>query len=193
MREKLVLASGSPRRRDLLAAAGYSFVVVSPQVDELHTPSLTMRELTCCNATRKGLAVTAKRRDAVVLAADTLVALDRSVIGKPVDFDDARAILRRLSGRTHAVCSCVFVSHAATRRRINFHELSRVTFRKLDEKAIREYLARIDPLDKAGAYAAQGHGSDIIESIDGSFTNVVGLPMEQTTAVLRQFGIDPRA
>jgi septum formation protein len=187
----LVLASGSPRRRELLGEAGYRFEVEPPDVVEISTSALTLREHTLCNATRKGLAVARCHPDVVVLAADTLVALDGEPIGKPADFGDAIAILRRLSGRTHVVDSAVVVCHLARGRFLAFNETSRVTFRRLSKSAIRDYLSKIDPLDKAGAYAAQGHGTEVIERIDGSYTNVVGLPMEKTVAVLADFGIKP--
>ena len=152
---------------------------------------LTIRELTIWNAARKAARVSEMLPDAVVLAADTLVAIDGAVLGKPVDFEDAIRILRRLSGRAHEVWTAVRVSHAASGRSQSFHEMSRVHFRELDDRAIRNYLAKIDPLDKAGAYAAQGYGTEIIERIEGSYSNVVGLPMEKTTRALRAFGVKP--
>jgi septum formation protein len=185
------LASGSPRRRQLLRGAGYQFEVLSPPVDEVAHGWLTIRELTIWNAARKAARVSEMSPDAVVLAADTLVAIDGEVLGKPRDLENAVQILRRLSGRAHEVWTAVRISHAAIGRSRSFHEMSRVHFRKLDDRAIRKYLAKIDPLDKAGAYAAQGHGTEIIERIEGSYSNVVGLPMEETTRVLRDFGIAP--
>jgi septum formation protein len=188
-----VLASASPRRRALLEELGYRFSVRVPNVAEVSSNALTLRELALCNATRKGLAVAAAVPSAVVLAADTLVALDNDIIGKPQDFNDAISILQRLSGRAHEVCTAVFICHSATKRRSSFCEISRVYFRDLTSNRIRSYLVKVNPLDKAGAYAAQGAGSEIIEKIDGSFTNVVGLPMEKTTIELRRFGIKPQA
>jgi len=189
---RLILASGSPRRRQLLRDAGYEFEVVSPPVDEAAHGWLTVRELTIWNAARKAAGVSRIAPDAVVLAADTLVAIDGEILGKPNDLEDAVRILRRLSGRAHEVWTAIRINHAARRRSRSFHEMSRVHFRKLDERAIRDYLAKIDPLDKAGAYAAQCHGTEIIERIDGSYSNVVGLPMEKTQSVLRGFGITAR-
>jgi septum formation protein len=186
---RFVLASGSPRRRQLLNEAGFRFEIVTLPVDEVAHDWLTIRELTMWNAGRKAAQVSEKAPDAVVLAADTLVTIDNSVLGKPSDLDDAVRILRRLSGRSHEVWTAVRVDHAARGRSESFHEMSRVYFRNLDDKAIRNYLAKIDPLDKAGAYAAQGFGTEIIDHIEGSYTNVVGLPMEKTTAVLGSFGI----
>jgi nucleoside triphosphate pyrophosphatase len=191
VRPRFVLASGSPQRRQLLTEAGYEFEVRSPTVDEVAHGWLTIRELTIWNAASKAARVSKSEPDAVVLAADTLVAIDGEVLGKPMDLDDAVRILRRLSGRTHEVWTAVRICHAAAERSQSFLEMSRVRFRKLDDRGIRSYLAKIDPLDKAGAYAAQGHGTDIIERIEGSFSNVVGLPMEQTALVLAAFGVRP--
>ena len=191
MRPRLLLASSSPRRRELLSETRIEFEVVSPDAAESESTALSIRELTTLNATRKALAVSRSARDAVVLAADTLVSLDGLVIGKPVDMDDAVAILRRLSGREHQVCTSVFICRATTAERRSFHVISHVKFHSLADAQIAGYLAKINPLDKAGAYAAQGHGRDIIERIHGSYTNVVGLPIEETLAALRGFGIEP--
>lgn len=189
MRPLLVLASGSPRRRELLSEAGYEFEVLTPSVDEVAHNWLTIRELTVWNAARKAVCVAQSVPHAVVLAADTLVAIEGEVLGKPDDLEHAVRILQRLSGRPHEVWTAVRIYQAARGRSRSFREMSRVHFRKLDDRAIRDYLAKIEPLDKAGAYAAQGHGTEIIERIEGSYSNVVGLPMEQTTQALRAFGI----
>ena len=189
MAPRFVLASGSPRRRQLLKKAGDEFEIVTPPDDEVSHLCLTIRELTIWNATRKALRIARSLPDAVVLAADTLVTIDGCVLGKPVDIEDAVRILRRLSGRTHEVWTAVFIRHARRGKSHSFHEISHVHFRELSERAIREYLAKVNPLDKAGAYAAQGHGREIIERIDGSYSNVVGLPMEETARALRAFGV----
>ena len=189
----LVLASGSPRRRELLSSAGIRFAIVAPDVEENASRALTIRELTTWNATRKALDVASQRPDAVVLGADTLVALDGKIIGKPVDMAEATAIIRRLRGRVHEVCTAVFICSAGGNRAASFHVFSRVKFRDLNEREITNYLAKINPLDKAGAYAAQGHGAEIIQEIRGSYTNVVGLPMKETLRALSAFGIEPVA
>ena len=144
------------------------------------------------NATRKALATARVQPKNIVLAADTLVAIDDHVLGKPKDKNEAVAMLQRLSGRAHEVCTSVFICHLTESKSTSFHEISRVRFRRLSRDEIDNYLARVNPLDKAGAYAAQGFGSEIIEKIDGSFTNVVGLPMEKTIAALAEFGVAPR-
>lgn len=185
----LILASNSPRRRALLAQAGYKFEVISPAVSEIAPVHLSLRELTIANATRKVLAVSRGRPDRVVIAADTLVALRDKIIGKPRDLNHARVILRRLSGRVHQVCTAVVV--VGPNGRTGFAEMSQVRFRELRARDITEYLRVANPLDKTGAYGAQGAGRRLISSIAGSVTNVIGLPMEQTIPVLAQFGLRP--
>ena len=191
MGPSLLLASKSPRRRELLSAAGFQFDTAAPQVDERSDINLSLREITALNAVRKGLAVARVYTQKIVLSADTLVALDHKIIGKPHDRDHAADILRRLSGRVHEVCSSVFILHLARARSTMFYEISRVRFRRLNRRAIDHYFAKVNPLDKAGAYAAQGYGAEIISRIEGSHTNVVGLPMEKTIAALAKFGIKP--
>ena len=191
MAAPLILASHSPRRRSLLRRAGFTLEVVVAQVDELATPHLSLRELTIANASRKARVIAHERMDTVVLAADTLVALDGEIIGKPRHLEEAREILRRLSDRVHEVCTGVFIITGPQRKFVSFAEISRVRFRKLNERSINDYFRKVNPLDKAGAYAAQGAGGEIIASIEGSFTNVVGLPMEATIEALAQLGIYP--
>ncbi len=188
----LILASGSPRRRALLAEAGLRFKVVVAAVTESSSRALSMRELTTWNAARKAIAVARQHRDAVVLGADTLVSLDGRAIGKPANLAEAANILRRLSGREHQVCTTVCLCSGQEPPR-SFSVLSHVRFRALDDEQIASYLATVNPLDKAGAYAAQGDGRKIIARIRGSYTNVVGLPMGETLRALRTFGVTANA
>jgi septum formation protein len=188
-----VLASSSPRRVALLSEAGFEFEIAKPRVAEKFDAALTLRELTLWNAIRKGMFIAQTRPYAVVLAADTLVALENQIIGKPKDLSEAARMLRSLSGRTHEVCSAVAIYQQTSGRSGVFHDVSRVRFRRLSNATIENYLAKVSPLDKAGAYAAQGSGAEIIAQIDGSFTNVVGLPMEKTVAALAKFGIQSRS
>src|SRR5262245_14079050 len=139
------------------------------------------------------MSIAQTRPDAVVLAADTLVALDNQIIGKPDDLSEAAQMLRCLSGRTHEVCSAVAIYRQTSGKSAVFHDVSRVRFHRLSDETIENYLAKVGPLDKAGAYAAQGSGAEIIAKIEGSFTNVVGLPMEKTVAALSKFGICPKS
>ena len=186
---RLILASASPRRRRMLADAGYDFEIVAPEVEELSPIELTVREITCWNALRKGLAVARAHPGAIVLAADTLVALEREVIGKPADIDEARRILARLSGRQHTVASGVFLGHLASGRAETFSVVSQVVFKKWSRQQIDDYLEKINPLDKAGAYAAQGRGRAIVARIVGSQSNVIGLPLEKLRPALARFGL----
>jgi septum formation protein len=188
-----VLASGSPRRVALLSEAGFKFETASPRIAEKFDVALTLRELTTWNAIRKGMSIAQTRPDAVVLAADTLVAFDNRIIGKPADLIEATQMLRLLSGQTHEVCSAVAIYRQTSGKSAVFHDISRVRFRRLSDAKIANYLSKVGPLDKAGAYAAQGSGAEIIAKIEGSFTNVVGLPMEKTVAALSKFGIRPRS
>jgi septum formation protein len=192
VRPALLLASNSPRRRQLLGEAGFEFETFAPDVPESFDSHLTLRELTALNATRKALAAARALPGKVVLAADTLVAINDRILGKPKDIADAVVMLERLSGEVHEVCTSVFVCHLSRARSTSFSEISRVRFRRLNGTQIERYLAKVNPLDKAGAYAAQGFGSEIIEKIEGSFTNVVGLPMEKTVPALAAFEIAPK-
>jgi septum formation protein len=193
VRPTLLLASNSPRRRDLLREAGFDFEIGGSNVVERFDVDFTLRELTALNAIRKAMATARLQSGKVVLAADTLVAIDDDVLGKPSDAGEAVAMLERLSGRAHEVCTSVFVCHLARARSASFHEISHVYFHRLSRDQISNYLTRVNPLDKAGAYAAQGLGKEIIEKIDGSYTNVVGLPMEKTISALAKFGIEPKS
>jgi septum formation protein len=192
VRPTLLLASNSPRRWELLLEAGFDFETGGSSVAERFDVDLTLRELTALNAIRKAMPAARAHPRKVVLAADTLVALDDHVLGKPSDAGEAVAMLERLSGRAHEVCTSAFICHLAQARSASFHEISRVYFRRLSHDQIANYLIRVNPLDKAGAYAAQGLGREIIEKIDGSYTNVVGLPMEKTIPALAEFGIEPK-
>jgi nucleoside triphosphate pyrophosphatase len=152
---RFVLASASPRRRQLLDQAGYVFDVVSPQVEEVFSDWLTIRELTVCNATRKAWSAAQVLPDAVVLGADTLVTIDDDVLGKPADLEDAARMLRRLRGRSHEVWTAVCLCHLVRGKSRSFCAVSRVKFRDLTDRNIKNYFAKVNPLDKAGAYAAQ--------------------------------------
>jgi septum formation protein len=189
LRPRLILASASPRRRQLLADAGFEFDVVAPEVNEVSFTNLTLREVTSWNALRKGLAVARAHPDAVVLAADTLVALGHQVLGKPADRIEAARTLRLLSGQAHEVASGIFIAHLRRGRSETFCVTSQVVFQTLSDQVIEDYLTRIDPLDKAGAYAAQGVGGTIIARVVGSRSNVIGLPVERTRSALARFGI----
>jgi septum formation protein len=175
----LILASGSPRRSELLRELGVEFSIVTSDTPEIHHEHLTAVELSQLNAYRKARAVAKKFPDALVVGADTLVYVGTTLLGKPADLEDAYRMLKQLQGRTHHVVTGVCLIHLRGHRQKMFVESTEVTFRPLDIRQIRDYLARINPLDKAGAYAIQEHGDKIVAGISGSFTNVVGLPVER--------------
>ena len=189
---RLVLASTSPRRRELLAAYGYEAIVAPASVEESDDPWLSVREQVLLNAVRKSAAKWDEPPGSVVLGVDTLVSLDGEPFGKPRDPAAAATMVARLSGRTHQVFTGVALRDTARHRYISFVEETAVTFLPLDAAQIAAYHRLINPLDKAGAYAAQEHGDKIIAVMHGSWTNVMGLPMERLQATLeREFRIVP--
>jgi septum formation protein len=175
----LVLASASPRRVELLREAGYAFEVLVPEVEEIHDESLSCEALTVENARIKASAIAPLRPGALVIAADTLVYLRGLPLGKPRDMEEAARMLERLSGHTHQVCTGVALASKGGADMRSFHVISDVTFKALSPAVIRDYHSRIEPLDKAGAYAVQDESAMIIEQVRGSWSNVKGLPMER--------------
>ena len=180
----IILASNSPRRSELLRGMGVDFTVIASEAMESQTEQLTASEISQLNAYRKARAVAKKHPDALVLGADTVVAVETALLGKPATREEAYRMLKQLQGRTHRVVTGVCLLHLRTHQQKVFAENTEVTFRTLNAAQIRDYLSHIDPLDKAGAYAIQEGGEKIVENIDGSFTNVVGLPVERLQAEL---------
>jgi len=185
---QIILASGSPRRRELLHQLGLDFVVIPSQYDEHSHPPLPPAPLAEHLALSKAREVAARYPDALVIGADTIVVLDGEVLGKPRDREEAVAMLRRLSGREHEVITGVAVLQG-DRRRVE-HEVTKVRFRPLDEGQIRRYVATGEPMDKAGAYGIQGRAAAMIESICGDYFNVVGLPLSRIAQMLSHFGVE---
>lgn len=185
----LILASASPRRHELLARLGVPFTVVTAAVTEFEDPSADPRTMVAHNAALKADWVSARHPEAVVLGADTTVFLDGTVLNKPVDAADARAMLRRLSGRTHTVFTGLAVRRGRDGLRREAEASSEVTFRELDEALIEAYLARVPTLDKAGGYSIQDQGDLIVAGYRGSYTNIMGLPLETTKQILTQCGL----
>jgi len=174
-----ILASGSPRRHELLEQLGARFQVETASMKELEDPNFTPRELCRANAFRKAQVAAMRHPEKLVIGADTLVHVDNETFGKPASLAEARRMLRRLSGRSHEVTTACCLVQWRPPRRVVFDETTLVRFAALSDRQIRNYLAAIDPLDKAGAYAIQEHGEWIVEALEGSFTNVVGLPVER--------------
>lgn len=180
----IILASASPRRAELLRQLGLRFQIIASDAGEFVHEHLSPLELCQLNAHRKARTVAKKFPDALVLAADTLVFLGNEILGKPADLREAQRMLDRLQGRTHQVVTGVVLVHWRLHRERVFAVSTDVRFRALTAGQIQDYLARVNPLDKAGAYAIQEHGDLIVEEISGSYSNVVGLPMERVEAEL---------
>ncbi|WP_426702493.1 Maf family protein [Rhodanobacter sp. Col0626] len=188
---QLHLASQSPRRRQLLEQIGVDFVVLDVEVIEQRMPDETPQDYVSRVArdkARAGLVSLDCVEDAAVLGADTEVVLDDEVFGKPRDAAAAAAMLRRLSGRTHAVISVAWLVDAA--REASAICVSQVRFATLDEPTIAAYVATGEPFGKAGAYAIQGRGASLVEHLQGSYSGVMGLPLFETSSLLRSFGIE---
>jgi len=183
---KLILASTSPRRSDLLAEAGIPFEARPAYIEELSDPELSARELCLINAESKALEVASRFPAQIVLGADTVVALDNRTFGKPRDLEEARTMLETLCGRVHEVLTGVCLMHRDTNKMCRFVESTRVKFRSRDAVDLDAYLASINPLDKAGAYSAQEDDGRLIEQLEGLMSNVVGLPVERVQAALQE-------
>lgn len=174
----LILASASPRRAELLKLLKVDFQVMPGDVEEVMHEHLSPLEVCQLNAHRKAFAVAKKIPDALVLGADTLVFLDNEILGKPHNLSEARSMLSRLQGRLHQVVTGVSLIHLRKHQERIFAASTDVLFHPLDTAQIHEYTSKVHTLDKAGAYAIQESGETLISEISGSYSNVVGLPVE---------------
>lgn len=184
---KVILASASPRRKELLSRCGLKYIIMPSHVDEstqLKSPSSIVKYL----AAKKAGDIAAKARDAVIIGADTIVVLGREIIGKPKDHRDAARILAKLNGSYHKVYSGVAVIDSRTGQSCVGYEVSRVKMRKLSKDEINAFSHK--HLDKAGAYAVQEHGDAFVEKIEGDYFNVVGLPLKLLAGMLMKFGVN---
>lgn len=175
---RIILASTSPRRRELLEKIGIAFEVESPEAEE----SCRVFPVSCTaleNAEKKAFSVASGHPEALVIGADTVIELGSEIIGKPRDPDDAFRILKRLSGKVHHVATGVCLLRLEDKVRIRFVERTAVYFQDLPDETIRRYLSLVHVADKAGAYAVQEHGDMLVERIEGSLDSVIGLPTER--------------
>ena len=186
----IILASASPRRRELLERIGITgFTVAAPNVDESVEPGLSPADMVEELSLRKARAAAQKfGPDDLIIAADTVVALDRTILGKPRDRDDAFSMLSALSGREHRVYTGVTVLQGD--KAVTQHEETAVTFRELSPDEIWGYIATGEPLDKAGAYGIQSVGALLVSGIRGDYSNVMGLPVFRLGLILSGFGVD---
>lgn len=187
---KIILASQSPRRKELLERMGIQdFETISPNVDESAFHGLPPEELVRRLSAEKAAAVAGKVGEgAIVIAADTVVALEGAVLGKPADELDAFKMLSALSGVRHQVYTGVTVCRGGEKQ--TAHEVTDVTFRELSEREIEDYISTGEPMDKAGAYGIQGYGALLIQGISGDYYNVMGLPVCRLSGMLSRFGVD---
>ncbi len=175
----LILASGSPRRRNFLTELGLAFTVASADIDESLCPGELPGELVCRLATEKAAAVAVEHPESWVIGADTVVVLGREILGKPAGPAGALVMLKRLAGRTHEVWTGVSITRWRDRATRTFAVCTEVTFAEVSESVLIAYVATGEPLDKAGAYGIQGQGVFLVSSINGSYSNVVGLPLPE--------------
>ena len=180
--ENIILASSSPRRKRLMLEAGFNFEIIVSDAEEICDKFMIPWDLTVQNAQIKASPIAQNNQEKIVIGADTVVSLDNEIFGKPSDMEEALKMLARLSGRTHIVTTGVCIIQKEKNE--TFYVNTEVTFKPLSGKEISQYVKVINPLDKAGAYAAQDHGELIIEKYSGSFTNVVGLPMSEVKEAL---------
>jgi septum formation protein len=183
----LILASASPRRAELLRLTGLSFRVHLAPVVEVQPGHLSPAEICQINAYRKARAAAKTQPDALVLGADTLVCLGTRLFGKPATLAAAEQMLLELQGREHVVITGVCLVHLRRHRQGLFAEATAVRFHRLSLEQVRLYLSQVNPLDKAGAYAIQEHGELLVERVDGSFSNVIGLPIERLQQALEEW------
>ncbi|MDO5478273.1 MAG: Maf family protein [Clostridia bacterium] len=184
---KYILASMSPRRKEILGDMGLTFTVEPADIDEnigVTEPDLLVRELSLLKAAHISGKYCGK--DFLVIAADTVVALDGEILGKPADKNDAKRMLEMLSGKTHSVFTGYCVSDTKTGKTVSKCAETKVTFKSLSEEEIDKYIAGGSPMDKAGAYGIQDEGGNFVSGIDGEFSNVVGLPKEALKTLLKE-------
>lgn len=187
----ILLASASPRRRELLSLLGFPFTVLSVDVDETIPPNAVPNEIVGLLSRKKAEAALRNDSDHLILAADTVVVLNNDILGKPTDRDDARKMLSRLSDNTHTVYTAFTLISSKTKQSLTEVVSTRVRMRSIASEEIEAYVNDGEPMDKAGAYAIQGKAAIFIEGIEGDYFNVVGLPLFRLSQRLREFGYFP--
>ena len=188
--KQLILASGSPRRKELLTQIVREFSVVPSNYDEDMTLKKNPQDLALHLSEGKAQDVAKEYSDAIILSADTFVVVNGEVLGKPKDLDDAKKMLRKESGKKQEVISGITVLDSSTGRKTKKSVMSFVYMRELTDEEIAEYVTTHEVLDKSGSYAIQEIGNKFVEKIEGSFTNIMGLPVEEVKKMLREFGIE---
>ncbi|MFQ3549498.1 MAG: Maf family protein [Armatimonadota bacterium] len=189
MPQKIILASASPRRKELMQLITNSFEIIPSNFDESLVPAeLCPVEHVIYSSKMKALDISSRYKDSIVIGCDTIVTIDNTILGKPKDKEQAKEMLSMLSGNKHRVLTgiCIAINNESE---IDDYEATIVNFAELDENIIDRYIASNEPMDKAGAYAIQGKGSVLIKSIEGCFFNVVGLPIYKLSRMLEKYGV----
>lgn len=191
MRKKkpIILASASPRRRELLALVGLKFIVDAGEYEEDMNTDLSPPELARFLSRKKAEDVAGRHKNAIIIAADTFIVFQGALMVKPRDEEEARAMLKKLNGKTHSVITGYTIIDTESRRRLSRVIETRVSFKRLTMQEIDAYVRSKEPLDKAGAYAIQGLGSVIVRKIEGDYFNVIGLPLSSLADSLKRFGV----
>ena len=187
--KNIVLASASPRRKDILDITGLKFTVCASDYEEAVKPSLKHRDLARFLSRKKAEAVAPRYKDAIIIAADTFIVFRGKLLGKPHTPHEAREMLNLLNGKSHSVITGYSIFDTGTGRKVSRSVQTKVWFRKMTGREINAYVTTKEPLDKAGAYAIQGLGAVFIEKIEGDFFNVMGLPLCALADSLKKFGI----
>lgn len=183
--KNIILASGSPRRKELLALAGVDFTVLTADTDETVPSELSPEETVLTLSERKALAVAALKKDSIIIGADTVVAIDNRILGKPKTYDEAFSMLSSLSGKNHFVYTGVCITDSE--KQICFCEKTEVEFYTLSKDEIHNYILTGDCFDKAGGYGIQSKGCTLVKKINGDYFNVVGLPIAKAVRALNEF------
>ena len=185
----IILASASPRRREILKKTGLTFRVDGGAYDEEMRPGLSPRALARSLSAAKAEAVAVKYRNAIIIAADTFIVCRKKILGKPHSAEEAKRMLTALNGRSHSVITGFTIMDTGTNKRISRSAETRVFIKKLSKEEIEAYVRTGEPLDKAGAYAIQGLGAALVRKIEGDYFNVMGLPLSELLNALKKFGI----
>lgn len=186
MEKRLVLASASPRRKEILRNLGLSFEVITSEAEEKTDSGIPPYMMVQQLAMLKGTYVALKTENALVISADTIVYLDGKVLGKPGDAENARQMLKMLSGKEHEVYTGICITDSGGGKSVSDYEMTKVKFRDLCDEEIERYINTGEPMDKAGGYGIQGKGCLLVEKINGDYLNVVGLPAAKLAGILKE-------
>ena len=182
----IILASASPRRREILENTNVKFDVISSSIEELVLEGESPCQMVMRLAFEKGIDIASKRKSDLVISADTIVVLDNTVLGKPKDEEEAKLMITNLSGRTHQVITGISLINLENDKKVIDYVISNVKFKNLSEDDINDYIKTKESLDKAGAYGIQGYGALLVEEIQGDYFNIVGLPISKLSDLLKK-------